>query len=148
MFELWWWRRFLRVPWTARRSNQSILPKSVLNIHWKNWCWRWNCNTLATWCEELTHWKRPWCWERSKAGYEKGPTEDEMVKWHYWLDGHEFEQAPGVGEGQGSLACCSPWGHKESNTTERLNWTALILIVRALGQQSHGSICLSLTLIV
>ena len=44
--------------------------KSVLNIHWKDWCWSWNSNTLATWCEELTHWKRPWCWERSKAGRE------------------------------------------------------------------------------
>ena len=59
-FELWCWRRLLRVPWTARRSNQSILKKSVLNIHWKDWCWSWNSNTLATWWEELTHWKRPW----------------------------------------------------------------------------------------
>ena len=49
-------------------------------------------------------------------------TEDEMVGWHHRLDGHEFEQAPGVGDGQGSLACCSPWGRKESDTTERLNW--------------------------
>ena len=54
---------------------------------------------------------------------EKGMTEDEMVGWHHWLDGHEFEQAPGVGDGQGSLACCSPRGHKELVTTERLNWT-------------------------
>ena len=54
-FELRFWRRVLRVPWTARGSNQS---KSVLNIHWKDWCWSWNFNTLATWCEELTHWKR------------------------------------------------------------------------------------------
>ena len=45
-----------------------------------------------------------------------------MVGWHHWLDGHEFEQAPGVGDGQGSLACCSPWGCKESDTTEQLNW--------------------------
>ena len=44
--------------------------KSVLNIHWKDWCWSWSSNTLATWCEELTHWKRPWCWERLKAGGE------------------------------------------------------------------------------
>ena len=44
--------------------------QSVLNIHWKDWCWIWNCNTLATWCKELTHWKRPWCWERLKAGGE------------------------------------------------------------------------------
>ena len=67
-FELWCWRRLLRIPWTARRSNQSILKE--INIHWKDWCWSWNFNTLATWCEELTHWKRPWCWERLKAGGE------------------------------------------------------------------------------
>ena len=54
---------------------------------------------------------------------EKGTTEDEMVGWHHQLSGHEFEQAPGVGDGQGSLACCSPWDHKESDTTEQLNWT-------------------------
>ena len=56
--ELWCWRRLLRVPWTARRSNQSILKKSTLNIHWKDWGWSWSSNTLATWCEEPTHWKR------------------------------------------------------------------------------------------
>ena len=66
-------------------------------------------------------WKDPevgkdWRWE-------KGTTEDEMVGWHHQLDGHEFEQAPGVGDGQGSLACCTPWGRKESGTTEQLNWT-------------------------
>ena len=61
VFELWCWRRLLRVPWTARRSNQSILRESVLGAHWKAWCWSWNVNTLATWCEELTHWKRPCC---------------------------------------------------------------------------------------
>ena len=53
-FELWCWRRLLRVPWTARRSKQSVLKKSTLNIHWKDWCWSWSSNTLATWCEELT----------------------------------------------------------------------------------------------
>ena len=52
-------------------------------------------------------------------------TEDETVGWHHRLDGHEYEQAPGVGDGQGSLACCSPWGHKESDTTEQLNLTEL-----------------------
>ena len=54
---------------------------------------------------------------------EKGTTENEMVGWYHWLDGHEFEQAWGVGEGQGGLVCCSPWGCKESDMTERLNWT-------------------------
>ena len=121
-FELWCWGRFLRVPWIARRSNQSILKKSVLNIHWKDWCWGWSSNTLATWCEELTHWKRPRCWERLKSGGE-GTAEDEMIGWHHWLDAHEFEQAPGAGDRQWSLAYCSPWVHKESDTTERLNWT-------------------------
>ena len=69
-FELWCWRRLLRVPWTARRSNRSILKRSVPSVHWKDWCWSWNSNTLATWCKELTHWKRPWYWERLKAGRE------------------------------------------------------------------------------
>ena len=54
---------------------------------------------------------------------EKGTTEDEIAGWHHWLDGHESEWAPGVGDGQGGLACCSPWGDKELDTTERLNWT-------------------------
>ena len=68
--ELWCWRRLLRVLWTVKRSNQSILKEIVLNIRWKNWGWSWNSNTLATWCEELTHWKRLWCWESLKAGGE------------------------------------------------------------------------------
>ena len=54
---------------------------------------------------------------------EKGATDDEMVGWHHWLDGHESEWTPGVGDGQGSLVCCSPWGRKESDMTEPLNWT-------------------------
>ena len=55
-------------------------------------------------------------------GEEKGTTEDEIVGWHHWLNGHEFVQTPGVGDGQGSLAYCSPWGHKKSDITEQLNW--------------------------
>ena len=79
-FKLWCWRRFLRVSWTARRSNQSILKKSILNIHWKDWCWSWSTNALTTWCEELIHWKRPWCWKRLR---EEGEGGDRMR----WLDG-------------------------------------------------------------
>ena len=79
-FELWCWRRLLRVPWTARRSNQSIRRKSVLGVHWKDWCWSWNPNSLATWCEELTHWKRPWCWERVRAG-----GEGDYRGWDGWM---------------------------------------------------------------
>ena len=120
-FELCSWRKVLRVPWTTRRSNQSSQRKSILNTHWKDWCWSWSSNTLATWCSsEPTHWKRPWCQERLRAGGE-GATEDEMVGWHHQLNGREFKQTLGDSEGQGGLACCSPWSRKESDTTERLN---------------------------
>ena len=70
----------LRVPWTARRSNQSILRKSVLSVHWKDWCWSWKFSTLATWCEELTHLKRLWCWERLRAG-----GEGDNRRWDGWM---------------------------------------------------------------
>ena len=87
-----------------------------------------NSNTLATWCEELTHWKRPCCWERLRAGGE-GDDRDEMVGCHHRLNGHEFGQTPGVGDGQGGLVCCSSWGRKESDMTEQLNWTEAISVL-------------------
>ena len=69
-FKLWYWRRLLRVSWTAR-SNQSILKEiSPEYQSWKDWFWSWNFNTWVTWCKELTHLKRPWCWERLRAGRE------------------------------------------------------------------------------
>ena len=71
-FELWCWRRLLRVPLDCKEI-QPVYPKGnqwILNIHWKDWCWSWNSNTLDTWCEGLTHLKRPRCWERLKAGGE------------------------------------------------------------------------------
>ena len=76
-------------------------------------------NTLATWCEEPTRWKRPWWWDILRAGGE-GVTEDEMVGWHHRLNGHEFEQILGDGEAQGSLACWNPW---DQSQTEQLNKT-------------------------
>ena len=110
-----------RVPWTARRSNQSILKEIHLEysleglmaeaeipILWpldaKTWLISKDPDAGKDWGQE-----------------EKGMKEDEMVGWHHWLNGHEFEQAPGDGEVQGSLACCSPRGCKESDTTEQLN---------------------------
>ena len=70
-FELWCWRRLLRVPWTSRRSNQSILKEISSGCSLEGlMLWSWNSNTLATWCEELTHRKRPWCWEGLGAGGE------------------------------------------------------------------------------
>ena len=116
-FGLWCWRRLLRVAWTARRSNQSVLEEINPVTHWKDWCW--SSNTRATWCEELTHWKRSWCQERLKAGGE-GEDRGWDGGWH-WSNEHKFEQTPRDGEGQGSLVCCSPWSFKESDTTECLN---------------------------
>ena len=119
-YELWCWRRLLRVPWTARRSNQSILneisPGCSLeglmlklklqyfgHLMWRALIWK-DTDSGKDWGQE-----------------EKGVTEDEMVGWHHQLDGHGSEWTPGVGDGQGGLACCSSWGCTESNTTERLN---------------------------
>ena len=68
-FELWCWRRLLRVPWTARRTS-PFWRRSALGVHWKDWCWSWSSNTLATWSKELTYLKKPWCWERLRAGGE------------------------------------------------------------------------------
>ena len=73
------------------------------------WCR--SSSILATWCEEPTHWKRPWC-GKDREQEEKGTTEDEMVGWHRRLSEHEFEQTSGDSRGQGSLGCCSPWGHR------------------------------------
>ena len=70
-FELWCQRRLVRVPWTARRSNQSILKEISPGVHWRDWCWSWNSSALATWCGELTHLKRPWFGERLRAGGER-----------------------------------------------------------------------------
>ena len=69
-FELWCWKRLLRVPWTARRSNQSILKEISPECSLEGLMLKLKLNTLATWCEELNHWKRPWCWEWFKAGRE------------------------------------------------------------------------------
>ena len=79
-FELLCWRRLLRVPWTIRRSNRSVLKEISPEYSLEDWCWSWNCNTLATWCEELTHWRRPWCWERLKVGGER-----EDRGWDGWM---------------------------------------------------------------
>ena len=126
-FELWCWRRCLKVPWTARRSNQAILKEISPGCSLEVLCWRWNSNTLATWCKELTHLKRPWCWERLKVGGEgdergwdglmASPTQWTWVWVNYgswWWTGR-----PG---------CCSPWVRKESDmTATELNRTELEL---------------------
>ena len=88
-----------------------------------------NSNTLATWYEELTLGKDP---DAGKVWgqKEKGMAEDEMIGWHHWLNGRGFVWTPGVGDEQEGLACCSPWGPKESDMTEKLNWTELNWILK------------------
>ena len=103
-------------PWTARRSNQLILKEINPECSLEGLTLKLKFQYFGTWCEEPTHWKRPWCWGRLKAGGE-GAVEDETVGWHHWLNGHELKQSLKDCEGQGSQACCSPWGHK--------SWTRL-----------------------
>ena len=121
-FELWCWRLW-RVPWTARRSDQSILkeisPEYSLeelmlklklqyfgHLDVKSWLIGKDPDAGKDWRQE-----------------EKGMTEDVMVGWIHWLNGHEFAWTLGVGDAKGGLTCCSSWGRKESDMTERLNWT-------------------------
>ena len=132
-FELWCWRRLFESP----LDSKEIQPvQSKGNQPWI-FIGRTDAGADAAIHQvklppDAKNWllKRPWCWERLRQE-EKGMTEDEMVGCHHRLEGHEYEQAPGVGDGQGSLACCSPWGDKESDTTEWLNWTLLITYLQA-----------------
>ena len=121
-FEVWYWRRLLRVPWTARRSNKSILKEISPGISLEE-------IMLKLKLQYFGHLVRSWLIGkdfdvgRDWGQGEKWMTEDEMARWHHWLDGRESEWTPGVGDGQGGLACCDSWRCKESDTTERLNWT-------------------------
>ena len=124
-FELWYWRRFLRVPWSARRSSQPI-PKEIKSINSKGhqpwmfigWTYA-EAEAPILWPPKSKSWltgKAPdagndWGEEEERV------TEDETVGWHYWPSEHEFEQTSRDSEGQGSLECCSTWGHKELDTT-------------------------------
>ena len=89
-FELWCWRRLLRIPWTARRSNQSILKENSPEYSLEGLMLKLKL-LWPTWCEELIHLKRPWC-EKDWRQEEEGTTEDEMVGWCHWLNGHEFSK--------------------------------------------------------
>ena len=120
-FELWCWRRLLRVPWTARRSNQSILKVISLGCSLDGLMLKlklWPSHAKSWLIEKDPDAGRDWGQE------EKGMTEDEMAGLYHGLDGPEF------GDGQGGVACCDSWGHKESDETEWLNWTELISLLK------------------
>ena len=123
-FELWCWRRLLRVPWMAGRSNQSILkkpspgcslegPMLMLKLHYFGQL-MWRVDSLE---KTLMLGKI--------GGRRRGR---QRMRWHHRLDRHEFGWTPGVNDGQGGLVCCDSWGRKESDTTERLNWTEWIML--------------------
>ena len=114
------WASLSKSPWTARRSNQSILKEispeyslEGLMLKLKLQLWPPGAKSWLTGKDPDA--RKDWRQE------EKETTEDEMVGWHHRLDGHELEQAPGVGDRHGGLVCCSPWGCKEPGTTEWLN---------------------------
>ena len=118
-FEFWCGRRLLRVPWIARRWNQSILKEISPEYSLEGVMPKLKLQYLATWSKKWFIGKDPDAgkdWRQE----EKGTTEDEMVEWHHWLDGHEFEQTPGDGKWQGSLPWCCPWGCKMLDTLEWL----------------------------
>ena len=121
-FDQWCWRRLLRVPWTARRSNQSILKEISSGCSLEGLMLRLKLQYFGQLMRRADSWKDPDA-GKDWGQEEKGMTEDEMVGWHHRLDGHGFGWTPGVADGQGGLACCGSWGRKESDMTERLNWT-------------------------
>ena len=142
-FELWCWRRLLWVPWTAMRSNQSILKEISPGISLEGMIVKlklqsfgylmWRADSL-----EKTDAGRDWGQD------EKGTTEDEMAGWYHWLNGRESGWTPGVGDGQGGVACCDSWGCKESDTTEQLNWIELNVYLENYTRSSTMEICLLL----
>ena len=123
-FELWCWRRFLRVPWTARRSNQSILKEISPGISLEGLMLKLKLQYFGDLMWRVDSLEKT-LMLGGIGGRRKRGWQDEMAGWHHWLNGHEFESTLGVGDGQGGLACCDSWGCKELDMTEQLNWTEL-----------------------
>ena len=120
-FELWCWRRLLRAPWTARTSNQFILKEISPEYSLEGLMLKLKLQSFGRLMWRTDSLEKPLLLGKIE-GRRKGTTEDEMVGWHHQCEGHEFKWAPEVGYGPGSLACCSPWGWKQSDMTEQLNW--------------------------
>ena len=128
-FELWCWRRLLRVSWTARRSNQSVLKEISPEYLQKDWRWSWNSNILVTWCEELTHLKRSWCWKRLKVrregddrGWDGGMASPTWWTWVWASSGSWWwTEKPGVLQSMGSQRI----GHNRATEMNYVNATFL-----------------------
>ena len=108
----------MRVPCAAWRSNQSILKEIIPEYSLEGLILKLKLHYFGHLMQRTDSLEKTLMLGKVESRRKKGQTEDEMVGWHHRLNGHEFEQAPEVGDGQGSLACCSPWGCKESEMTE------------------------------
>ena len=120
--ELWYWRRLLRVSWTTRRSNQSILKEISPEFSLEGLMLKLKLQYFDHMIQRTDSFEKYPDAGKDWRQEEKGMTEDEIVGWPHWLSGHESEWTSGVGDIQRGLACCRPWGRKESDTTEWLNW--------------------------
>ena len=145
-FELWCWRRLLRGPWTARRSNQSILKESSAEYSLEGLMLKLKLQYFGHLRRRTDSFEKTLMLGKIKGRRRRGRQRIKMVGWHNRLNENEFEQAPRDGEGQGNLACCCPWDHKESDTTERLNTNTKLKEVSS-NPVFHGDtwLCLNLT---
>ena len=116
-FDLWCWRRLLKVPWTARRSNQPILKEISPEYSLEGLMLKLKLQYFGHLMRRTDSMEKTLMLGKIE-GRKRGTTEDEVFGWDHQINGHEFEQALGVGDGQGSLECCSPWGRKESVMTK------------------------------
>ena len=137
-FELWW--RLFRVPWTARRSNQSILKEISSGCSLEGLMLKLKLQYFGHLRRRVDSLEKT-LMLGGIGGRRRRGRQDEMAGWHHRLDGHEFEWTPGVGDRQGGLACCNSCGCKESDTTERLNWTDNINIARYTHTHTHTVFC-------
>ena len=119
-FKLWCWRRLLRVPWTTRRSDQSIRKEINPEYSLEGLRWKLKLQYFGHLMQRASSLEKTLVLGKTE-GHEKAAIEDKVVGWLHWFNGHESEQTPGDCKEQGSLACCSPWGSKELDMTERLN---------------------------
>ena len=117
-FELWCWRRLLRVPWTARRSNQSILKEISPEYSLEGLILKLKLQYFGHLMRSTDSLEKTLMLGKTLMQEEKGTTEDEMVGWHHRLNGHGFGWTPGIGDGQGGLVCWGSWGRRESDMTE------------------------------
>ena len=124
-FELWCWRRLLRIPWTARISSQPILKEISPGCSLERLMLKLKLQYFGHLMQRADSLEKTLMLGQIE-GRRRRRWQRMMVGWHHWLDGHESEQAPEVGDGQGSLASCSLWGHKESDMTEQLNWAVTL----------------------